>query len=280
MKKLTVFLAIFVGAFLILYHTNQLSWLPFGNRGETIKLSDEIKLIDIDVSSASTTIIPTNTNEVRAELKGKGKVSMKKDEDTIKVMMKRKWFDWGTFFNKTTLTIYIPEDYEEKMKIEVGSGNFAFDGDSIKLEKLDVEVGSGNIQLENIEAKEFTQNVSSGNIKIDTLTTKNGSLEISSGNSTIKHFTGKLKADISSGALKVQMDELKGPIDVKLSSGYVALDLPHDADFTLNSKSNHNIHNKFNLKNVTIDGKSLHGTYGSGKYPIDIDVSSGNVRIY
>lgn len=276
-----MFLAIFTGVFLILYYTNNLSWLPFENHGQSAKVDDQIELIEVDVSSASTTMIPEDRHDIQAKLDGKGKVTVKEDGDKITIEMKRKWFNWFPFFNKSDLTIFVPEDYDEQMEIEIGSGNLTFDGKSMDLKKLKLDVGSGNIRLNNIDAKTFEHDGSSGNVTIDSLKTNSSTFDLSSGNVNVKHFIGKMDADLSSGSFKIQMDQLMAPVKIGVSSGNVKLDLPNDADFILNGDvSSGKIDSDFDLKDVTDDKHHLNGTYGSGKYPINLNVSSGHINVY
>jgi lia operon protein LiaG len=286
MKKIFVIFLIIKGLYVLIFQTSVFSWSIFGNESKETMVSSSVELIEFDVSGASTTIIPDNTDNVRAELDGKGKVSVKQNGDKISVHYKRKWFEGGLpFLNKSKLTIYIPEDYDRDMSIEIGSGNLAYSGPSknqpMELDDLKVELSSGNVQLENLTTKTFKHDGSSGNIQIDSLTTDTGILDISSGNINLENYIGELKADLSSGNLAVQMDKMIGLIEIEVSSGKVSLDLPHDANFTLNGEvSSGHINSKLPLKDKVEDKKNLKGTYGNGKYDIDLDVSSGSIDIF
>jgi lia operon protein LiaG len=286
MKKIFVIFLVITGLYVLVFQTSVFSWSIFGNESKKTKVSSSVELIEFDVSGASTAIIPDNTENVRAELEGKGSVTVKQNGDKISVHYKRKWFEGGLpFLNKSKLTIYIPEDYDRDMSIEIGSGNLAYSGPSknqpMELDELKVELSSGNVKLENLTTKTFKHDGSSGNIQIDSLTTETGILDISSGNINLKNYIGELEADLSSGNLAVQMDKMVGSIKIEVSSGRVSLDLPKDASFTLNGDvSSGHIDNKFPLKNIKEDRKNVKGTYGNGKYDIDLDVSSGSIDIF
>lgn len=286
MKKTLVIFLVITGVYLLFFQTSIFSWSIFGNESNEAKVSSRVDLIEMDVSGANTTIIPDNPNTLRAELDGKGKVTVKQKGDQISVHYKRKWFEGGLpFFNKTKLTIYIPEDYDRDMLIEIGSGSLTYSGTSknqpMELDELNVELSSGNVKLENLKTKTFKHDGSSGNIQIDSLTAETGILDISSGNINMKNYTGGLEANLSSGNLAVQMDEMVGPIKIEVSSGKVSLDLPKDANFTLNGEvSSGHIDSKFPLKDKVEDKKKVKGTYGNGKYEMELDVSSGSIDIY
>jgi lia operon protein LiaG len=283
MKKILILVLIITGAYIAFNQSSVNAWWSFGEKSTETRVTNRIDLIEIDVSGASTTIIPDNDNTVRAELEGKGNVMVKKSGDSIKVELKKKWLEGFAFFSQSKLTIYIPEDYDQDFSIEVGSGNLNFSGPSqnnpMELEKLSLDIGSGNVQLNNLVAKTFEHDGSSGNVQIDGLTTEKGSFDISSGNVNLRHYSGKLEADVSSGNLEVEIDELKGDIGIDISSGRAKLDLPKDADFTLNGEvTSGHVQSEFPLD--TEEKNSIQGKNGTGKYNIDLDVSSGNIVIH
>ena len=73
-KKLIV-IVILLGAFLLLISVPSL--LPFGK--QTAELTDDIDVIEIDVSGISTTIIPEKRDNVEAELDGNGSVQVREE---------------------------------------------------------------------------------------------------------------------------------------------------------------------------------------------------------
>jgi lia operon protein LiaG len=286
MKKILIIFFIITGAYLLFVQSNSFSWWPLsGKDGAQTEVTNSIDTIEIDVSGASTIIIPDNDNTLRADLDGKGNVSVKKSGDKITVEFKRKWFESFAFLNKSKLTIYVPEDYDHDMKIEVGSGNLIFAGPSknnpMELDDFSLDLSSGNVGLKNLKTTTFENEGSSGNLQIDSVTTEQGSFDISSGNVDVNHFRGELKAELSSGNLKVQMDKVEGDISIEVNSGKASLDLPNNADFTLNGEVNSgNIRNDFSLDEKQESKTSIKGTHGKGKHHIDLDVSSGNIDIY
>ncbi|MBM7587727.1 lia operon protein LiaG [Bacillus pakistanensis] len=287
MKNLFVILLLIV-AFALVF-VNYGDKLPFfGSDDQTkgIKVSKDIESIEIDVDSSSTTVIPTNNNRLEAELHGKGKLTISQTNDTIELKVDRKWFDWLSFFDKKNkLTIYLPENYDRDMDIKVGSGNFVFEGHSeekpMTLSTLSLEMSSGNVELENFVTKEFDHEGSSGRISIHSLKTDKGSFDISSGKIDLSGYVGPLDADLSSGRLNAQMDELNDSVNIKISSGSVDLDLPDNADFTLNGKvSSGDISSEFPLTNHKVNKKDISGKHGKGTHPINLKVSSGNIDIH
>lgn len=284
MKTLFAILIILIGAYLLLQETNVSSLL--NGEGEKIQAEDmdDVKRLEIDVSSLHTKIVPEDRNDFSAELNGKGKLDVDRKGDEVKVKVHQGWFNWLSF-ERSELIVYIPKDYDQELEIENGSGKFELSGPSkdepIVLSSLVVEIGSGDVTLENIHAKEFIHDGSSGDVEIRNMKTESGSFDLSSGGVRVEHYIGPLKADLSSGELDIQMDELVGDIQVDVSSGSADIDLPDDADFTLKGEvSSGDIHCKFPLKSQSTGSRKIEGTYGSGKHTIDLSVSSGSIDVY
>lgn len=286
-KRILVIFLIITGAYIAMNYLFDGNGITLSKTEDSAKVSKDIENISIDISSVATTIVPEDRDDVRAELKGKGTVSVSKRGNDIEVSVKRKGFFWFNWFelDKTALTIYIPENYNKNMGIELGSGEITFKGDSIQdrmqLEKLSVDIGSGSMVLKNMDVTVLEQHISSGEVEINSLSAETGTFEVSSGSVNVQNYSGKLDADVSSGELEIQMDELKDSISLNVSSGDIELDLPDDAEFTLNGKTgNGEISCDFPLENKQQSDKRLSGKLGNGKHKIDADVSSGDIEIF
>src|SRR3954454_7152637 len=195
-------MVVLVGVFLLIFTFS--SGGTFGK--QKLEVTNNIDVIEIDVSGISTTIIPEKRDDVEAKLDGKGKVSVKRSGDSIEIEYKRKWFNQFSFFKRPKLTIYLPEDYHRDLAIEIGSGNLNYKGQS----------KNQPVQLNN-----FSVDVSSGNVNMDSIIANSGVFDISSGNINVKHYMGPLEADVSSGNINIQMDQLTDSVVVDVSSGHV-----------------------------------------------------------
>ncbi|WLR54177.1 DUF4097 domain-containing protein [Mesobacillus subterraneus] len=287
MKKVMMIFLLITGAYIAWNYFFNGDGMNFARAEHSVKVTDKTEKILIDVSSVQTKIVPEDIQDVRAELKGKGTVNVTRHGHEIKVTVKRKGFFWFNSFemDKTTLTVYIPEDYEKNMEIELGSGEVVFKGHStdnpVKLKELAIDVGSGSMVLENLDVEALEHKSSSGEVEINSIAAGTGSFEVSSGSVHVKNYSGKLEADVSSGELEIQMDSLTDDINLNVSSGDIDLDLPDDADFKLNGKiSSGNISTDFPLENKEESDNRLRGEHGSGKYEINADVSSGDIEIF
>ncbi|MBM7704554.1 DUF4097 domain-containing protein [Metabacillus iocasae] len=284
MKRTFIIFFVLIGGFLLYSNLSSLSFLPVGLSKRTADVNSKVETIHIDISSVKTTIIPEDREDIKADLKGKGKVEISKRGDTITVKYKRKPFDWFSSFESSELLIYIPENYDRNMNLTIGSGDLLFSGTSpskpVHLNELRLNVGSGDVQLASLALDTFEGNIASGDVMITSLSTNRGTFDVSSGEVSVKEYKGELNADVSSGDFFVHMNELVNSIDVDLSSGEATLDLPNNADFKLRGKvSSGDITNDFPLHHSTQEKRLIEGTHGSGTHLIKIDVSSGDFQL-
>lgn len=281
MKRILLIFIVLVASYLLF--TN-ISRAVIGTKEKSVAVDPSTQNITIDVAGVSTEIIPENRNNVSAELHGKGTVRLTHIGDTIRISYKRGWLtgDWFTFFDNTKLKISIPKSYNRDLHLAIGSGNVNFKPHSpMKLDTLTVDVGSGNINLQNLQTNHYKHLVASGNTEIDTLTAKDGVFHISSGNVHLTHYTGKMTADLASGIFRAQLDHLSDNVKVNVASGIVQLDLPKKSDFTLKgSIVSGRINNNFALNDSKQDSKTIEGTYGTGKYLVDLHAISGLIKVY
>lgn len=253
--------------------------------GTRADVTDRIDTIELNIDSSDTTIIAEKRDDVQAELDGKGTLSVQKNGDTIEVEVKRKWYQWFSFFGESDVTVYIPKEYERHLDLNIGSGNLTFSGESkskpMKLDRVNIDMSSGHVKLAHLETTEFEHDGSSGKLTIDSLTTKEGSFDMSSGDVKLINYVGPIEGDLSSGDMRVEMEKLAGDVRFDLNSGSVKLNLPDQADFTLKGEaSSGDISCEFPLKDQKMDDGNITGKHGSGKYKIDVSISSGHVDIY
>lgn len=280
MKKILTIFLILIGLYLVFTNVDRIPWIPFGKSEDSVKVSERIDQIEIDITSIKTEVIPEKRNDVKAVLQGKGEVIVSKSGDTILVEYERGLFHWTPFNRKSNLTIFVPENYERDMNLRVGSGHIELTDSPMNLDELSVEVHSGNVKLHQLTVQEFDLDVASGNATIKGISANEGEIDVRSGNVTIEDYTGKLLADVSSGRLKATFTELTDSISAEVNSGLLDLDLPDDADFTLTGKKNSGfISNDFTLEDIENSGNEIRGTHGDGTHPIELKVSSGKIDL-
>lgn len=282
MKKILMIFLVLIGLYLAFNFVLQVA---FGKSATQEDVPEKINRLEFDVSSVNLTIIPEDRTNVKAELQGKGEVTVQRQGDTIKVEYKKEWHDFLPTFSGPKLKVYIPYDYQKDMEIKIGSGNVNFSGVSktqpVQLKNFTLDMGSGNVKLKHLSVDKLQHEVSSGNLILQSMVAKSGNFDIRSGNVEMEQYSGELIAKLSSGRLDIQMDELTDSASISVNSGLVNLDLPTESDFTLKSKvgSGH-LSYDFPLTVKNEDKGNLQGTHGSGKHNINVNVSSGKVHIY
>lgn len=285
MKRIMIIFLALVGIYILFQSATAITAFIFGKNDAEAEISDEIKTIELDVSGVNVNIIPENRKNLEVNLDGKGNVQIDKKRDTIAISYEKDWLQWFPFFQHGDVKVFLPEDYDQELDVEIGSGNVNLTGESPSkpyvLDKLAIDMSSGKVALKNLSVKEFEHDGSSGHVSIESLTAETSDIDISSGSIFMDQYTGALKADLSSGKLEVGMKELVDFVQIDVSSGSVLLDLPDNADFTLNGESNSgNITSDFPLEIIKQDHRSLEGSYGKGTHLIEIEVSSGNAKVY
>ncbi|WP_347548243.1 DUF4097 domain-containing protein [Pseudalkalibacillus hwajinpoensis] len=271
-----------IGAILLILYENT-SLFASGSEENSIEVTERIDTVSINTHSSDMNIVPESRSDVKASLNGRGELSVRKKGDTIEVEVKKKWYELFDFNEESDVKVYVPENFDRGLKLEVGSGNVTLDGgsDPFVLDEVDIDMSSGDVKLSNLETKQFEHNGSSGRLTIDQLKTEEGSFDISSGDVVLRGYKGPLDGEMSSGEMNVQMDKLTGDVSFDLSSGDVELDLPDDADFTLDTEaSSGDISTSFTLKEQSITNNGISGVHGSGKHKVSISLSSGNAQVY
>ncbi|WP_226654175.1 LiaG family protein [Guptibacillus hwajinpoensis] len=270
-----------VGAVLLILYENTSLFTGSSDENQ-INVTERIEEINIRTHSSDMKIVPEARDDVKAVLTGNGELSLRQKGDTIEVEVKKKWYQFLNFNNDSDVTVFLPEDFKQNLKLEVGSGNLALHaGSPLVLNDVEIQMSSGDVELSNLQTKRFEHDGSSGRLTIDQLTTKDGRFDISSGDVILTNYSGPIEGDMSSGEMNVQMTQLTGDVSFDLSSGDVELDLPDNADFTLDTEaSSGDISTSFNLKDQTVSNKKISGVHGSGKYQVKISLSSGNARVY
>ena len=270
-----------VGAVLLILYENT-SLFVGGSDKNSIKVTERTEEINIITHSSDMKIVPEARNDVKAALNGNGELSLRKQGDKIEVEVKQKWYQFFNFNGESDVTVYLPADFNQNLKLEVGSGNVELKGaSSLVLNEVDIEMSSGDVELSNLQTKSFKHDGSSGRLIIDQLSTEKGSFDISSGDVILTNYSGPLKGEMSSGEMKVQMEQLSGDVSFDLSSGDVELDLPDDANFTLDTEaSSGDISTTFTLKDQMITNNKISGVHGSGEHQVNVSLSSGNARVY
>lgn len=206
---------------------------------ETYSLED-IKKLDLDLTSFDVTIRDSEDNNIRVVVNGKEDrkdlISISNDENVLKVKQSaKKSICFGFCFYDDEVIIYVPKnEYNYSMKVKNVSGDVSI------LDKYDsnmeIETVSGDIDIE-------------GSLDLD-VKSVSGDINVkNAGNLVVKSTSGDINIDT---ALSVILDTKSGEVDIN-STKYVELKT---------------ISGDVNINNLEIDGTS------------SIVTTSGEVNVY
>ncbi|TCP18631.1 lia operon protein LiaG [Scopulibacillus darangshiensis] len=287
MKKIIGIVMIVCGIFILfgILASGAGKLLSFGSDEKKAASTAGIKNIDIDVARANVNIIQHDGNKLVAKIENNKlteHIRVTEDGSTMKVRLDHGPLNWWPF-GTVKVDVYVPKSYNQNIALSIGSGNVDFNrsGGSMSLNDLTLEISSGNIELENLEVNKLKNDVRSGRLSVENVTSDTSSFDIKSGRVNLDHFTGELNGNVYSGRLSADMDKLTGPVNLDVKSGRASLGLPDNADFTLDAHAaSGRVSCDFPLKNAAMNGDTaIKGSYGSGKYPIKLNVASGRISV-
>jgi len=224
----------------------------------------------------------------------------------------------GVITGKTTLDVWIPEGWDKDLRVDSTSGDIELNelsgrkllvetvsgritgkhlyGEEIRLDTASGDIGitdckanddfqadtmSGKINVENLTCNIANVESASGDIKLYSVVSSEKILANSiSGTIDIQAERGNIKADTTSGDIKVRLKELDS-FKASSTSGSVYLEIPDTSDFNIDIETlSGSIQCRdFNLKRATSTKNKLKGTVGNGKGDIRIETTSGNVTV-
>jgi lia operon protein LiaG len=205
----------------------------------------------------------------------------------------------GLLLQKSRVEIYLPIDYAGALLVSVSSGDINSEL-ILSLATFTASCSSGDIVLNGIIAENISMSASSGDIVLNEITAKSISLSASSGDLTLQKATGQLKADVTSGDIRISaftgagkihassgnlnlgLLQLTGDIKLGTSSGDVELNIPDTVGFYFEVKaSSGDIETYFDDK-LTYEKRKKHATGEIGdnaRYNLQVKVTSGDVKV-
>ena len=178
--------------------------------------------------------------------------------------------------------INIDEVISNNADVSASSGRISI-GRFRAVKEIVVHASSGRISAELIEAASVSVDANSGKITIGALNAENTSIEASSGDIAVaKLAAGSADFKASSGKTSIEVEEFKGDINIRSSSGSVNLSFPAGSAFSadLNASSGR-IKSDFKLLgDVSGERKNeIIGDANGGGHIVRVKASSGDINI-
>ena len=305
-----------IGIFALVFNFNQPVFSTFSS--STIEINEKevidgknIEIIDVNVSSPSVYLIPTDSDEITIELIGE--ISEKTDfefdvrtrNNKLDVYVKNSttvsgWFNFGTMTTNLQLELHIPRKEYNKINIHSSSGRIiVIDLQANKVElrassgrieisnvtaesEINLQTSSGRIEAINNTAKSLKARASSGRILINGQISEQISTSTSSGSIVLEDYEGDISAQASSGRITITNDLLVGDINVSTSSGRVEIDFKNAPTSALIDFQGSSGKGEVNIPVINFEEKSnnrVYGTIGTGEYEIKVRTSSGRFEL-
>ncbi|MDM5299428.1 DUF4097 domain-containing protein [Bacillus pumilus] len=288
MKRLIGLICIFAGVFLIigmLFKNGDLFNLSFSREKPVTTASaksQEIEQIDVSLSRFRVKVEPEDRSDISVSvLNGNGKMYAKQTGSTFNIRAENKGFLFFSRFEKGELLIKIPTDYHKNVKITGGSGVSEFDGEGkLALQHVTLKSTSGRLTAENFSAKSVDIKATSGRLAVSHIDAEDSDISATSGRADIKDVRGQLQLGITSGRLTASFDTIESPVSFQMTSGSAKFNLPDNGDFTVQTKkTSGRVDHSYGFDQVDSEGRSFTGTRGKGTHIVDIEMTSGELKL-
>lgn len=224
-----------------------------------------ISTIDIDVPFSDVNIIPENRDDIRIHYHGYIKarfipdLKTKSSNKTLYIYLEKGSNNSNSTNNiDIKLDVYVPETYKDNIKADTSFGNISIS--NMNLSKLELITGFGNIEINNL----------TGNIEADT----------SYGNIVVQNLSGNLDTSTGFGDIELEYDEFNYNINAETSFGDIKLTLPKDSQFEIDAECSFGkIDVDFPVSITKNEDDELSGTVGSGRNKIELESSSGDIKV-
>ncbi|MGI1828925.1 LiaG family protein [Bacillus safensis] len=288
MKRLIGLICILVGIFLMigmLFKNENLFHLSFSREKPVTTASakkEEIDQLDISLSGFRVKVKPENRSDISVTaVNGKGKMYAEQTGGTFKIRAENKSFLFFTQFEKGELLVKIPTDYHKNVKITGGSGVSEIDGEGkLSLQDVILKSTSGNLTAENFSAKNIEIKATSGRLAVSHIDAKDSDIGATSGRADINDVKGELQLGMTSGRLTASFDTIESPVSFHMTSGSAKFNLPDDGDFNVQvKKTSGSVDHSYDFDQVDSEGRGFTGTRGKGTHLVDIEMTSGNLKL-
>lgn len=248
---------------------------------------ESINKITINSKITDVNILKSNTNELKAELKGKYRSN---DSNLIKLNLRE---DNGELTIETqntpnnlpssdlNLNLYIPESYKGDISISSVSGDIKSER-VLELNSLKIETVNGDVKFNSVSASTVIANATSSNIEFNNLNTNTSSLKTTSGDIKVKSYIGTLNANSTSGSIDMNLTEIKGASTINSVSGDVDITVEVSNNLFLEGKTvsgSIKVSNDLNNQNIEKGDKLLKATFNSGENKLNITTKSGDIKL-
>ncbi|WP_282937340.1 DUF4097 family beta strand repeat-containing protein [Paenibacillus sp. RC67] len=253
----------------------------------SVKAAD-IRNLLVETGSADVNVISGNSENIEVRLDGNVKketadhvqIIVEPQSDTLKLKVENPdGFQLGINFSELKLTVELPKNLWETVKVHTGSGNV--DLEELKGKTVEITAISGDVNVNEIESKQITLQANSGNIVTKDFISEHLMFQTGSGNVNLSNGQSSIKGETKSGNIQVKVKDLVQNMDLQASSGDVNVYLEKEpkslmVQFNGGSGSGEIDWDGMTNKERGKDDHKLKGVFGSGETNLNVRTGSGN----
>ncbi len=235
---------------------------------EKLLACDNINMIYIKNLHTDINIFPSSANDIRIQLYGTNSdnrepnfnLTVTNDNESIIITVESRKKLKFLMKGNHKLNVYIPQNYTNDIKVDTSEGT--------------ITIASLNLHLLEVKA-------TSGHILANDLTTQTSKLHNTSGQIKLLGFSGNLRAESSSGSIKIEYETFsENSLNLKSSSGSIQLQLPEESAFYLIAKAlSGTVESKFPIASRKAVRNYIEGSVNGGTNKITTSSGSGSIMI-
>lgn len=265
------------GGFRIGYSYPNASKYKAGN----FTLEEEINQLEVNWTSGSVTVEVTEGDKVYAE-----ETEVSDDDRKMRYLVengkliiqyqKAKMFSFGDWSKSKDLTVYVPKNMAQNMKLmDIETVSADVDISEFQSRSIDFETVSGKINIKDLAAKTMDIECVSGDISGSGIQADELYAETVSGSLDMEGVFEKADIEAVSGDIKLGCDNFIKEVYAETVSGNITLYIPEENGFTAELDS---VSGDLNTE-FSVSGKKDKIVYENGSAEFDFETVSGDVWI-
>jgi hypothetical protein len=200
----------------------------FADNRERIEFSQKfsgVEALNIENSAGELILMTGDDFRVEATYVSKSFIAEVTGNNTLTIKDRRTfifdWFDSG--FEKTNITIYLPEDFvAREASLDTGAGSVTIDG--LNARKLIINAGAGNIKASDLTAEDVNIDGGVGNITITDARFKDADINSGVGNLRFEGvLDGDCEVDCGVGKVDFELDAIREDYSFDIDAGIGAV---------------------------------------------------------
>ncbi|MFF2890730.1 DUF4097 domain-containing protein [Paenibacillus sp. NPDC057967] len=277
------------------------------NEQQTIDISD-VRNLDISSGSLDVRVVRGSGSEAVIRLEGWAsknyikdlKLDSSKKDGTLHLSLKSdRGIRFGFGFRGVDMIVELPEKTWSQLDIDLGSGDLSLEqlraenaklntnsgdvkGSDFKVDSnLSISIDSGDLKLRNVAAKKMDLSTQSGDLSIKGYEADTINFKVNSGDVDFEDGTAELTGKTSSGDIKMQVENITRPTDLRTGSGDVTVMLDNNPNslsvqFKAGSGDGVILKDDFTYESGSKGASSIKGKFGSGGIKLNVQTGSGD----